>query len=199
MKHRHGFTLLELLISMALLSMIMLMLSGAVGFGERAWKTSDQISQKTSQSVKSRRLLNHLIEQAEPFFISQPRQGKILAFSGKENQIDFYIRSPFAALPAGLYQTKLIINQGKLDIHLKEVSTNEPIVKTITFDRPLKHFRFIEQPQQGDQLTHNSWTVASHAPDLIRLDFSDSDQTETLALYTRPLLLPKRVYDEESF
>ena len=196
--HSAGFTLLEMLISIALLSLIMLMITGVIGFGQKSLQTTEASSLDMHSNIASCRLLSRLLERAEPVFESSADKGQQLAFSGTASSLEFLVRSPLEALPPGLYRARLTLETGQLLLSLSTMS-GEKLVEKKKLDtgRPILAFAYFEKAGAQDHWSDH-WSGPTHGPDLIRItgkNHDNGDQTATIDLYIRPLLLPKAQED----
>ncbi|MFC7050962.1 PulJ/GspJ family protein [Emcibacter nanhaiensis] len=194
-----GFTLLEILISIALLSLIMLMITGIIGFSQKSLQATEQSSLELHADIAVKRLLKRLVEQAAPAFETTADEGQRLAFSGTSKRLDFLVRSPIDALPPGLYRARLALEEGTLHLSLATMN-GKNLVEHKQLELGPRILGISYYQQNGDRgRWSNQWSFPSHGPDLIRIaceNPDDGDQTETIGLYIRPLLLPKAQENE---
>lgn len=83
-----GFTLLELLVGLALLSLIATLLAGALGLGIRAEARSEARIAAIEDLRATHLLLRRHIEAAQPMLFDDEARGRI-AFEGRANGMDF--------------------------------------------------------------------------------------------------------------
>ena len=105
-----GFTLLELLISMALLGLILVLLFGGLRLAVRSW---DAVQQQVD-SVNLVRSVESLLRRE--FAIAYPYRWKIgpdqrMAFHGERNKIQFVAQLPLRVGDGGLYIVSLELQQ----------------------------------------------------------------------------------------
>jgi general secretion pathway protein J len=85
-----GFTLLELMIAMALLGLLAMSLAGGMRFGLQAWNRLDRGIDRGEPIALAQNLLRREIEQA----VAWPAEATALAFTGGQGRLQF-----LAALP----------------------------------------------------------------------------------------------------
>jgi prepilin-type N-terminal cleavage/methylation domain-containing protein len=102
-----GFTLVELLVSLALLVVMLALVSNSLRFGRRAWEASDQIEQ--TQSVAAfRSLLRQRLVEALPLVSSDEQGVQTATFQGTSERLAFASPLPSrAGQLAGLSLTTL--------------------------------------------------------------------------------------------
>jgi len=161
-----GFTVLELLISLALLGLIMSYLFGAISFGKRAWEEG-----KTVDDLEAVDLVQGFIErrlgQARMLVVSRGGgAGAELAFEGRSDGIRFVAASPGRTEIAGLYEIEIAREPARADctdcgsLAVKQ-SLFRPGAKTVAaFDREdenrtlLGHVREVEFRFFGSSKPH---------------------------------------------
>lgn len=98
-----GFTLVELLVSLALLVVMLALLSSSLRFGRRAWEATEQIEQ--AQSLAGFRvLLKQRLAEALPLMSSDERGVQTSLFQGTRDRLAFASSLPSrAGQPSGLF------------------------------------------------------------------------------------------------
>jgi general secretion pathway protein J len=123
-----GFTLIELVVSLALLVLMLALINGAFGFGLRAWEMTEEVER--TQSVEAfRNMLDQRLAEALPLMSSDERGILRFAFSGRPDELSFVTPMPArGGLPAGLYQATLrLTGARRLALELQPlVSANRP-------------------------------------------------------------------------
>jgi prepilin-type N-terminal cleavage/methylation domain-containing protein len=106
-RREDGFTLVELLVSLALLVIMLALISGAMRFGSRAWEVSDQVDR--GQTVATfRALLGQRLSESLPLMSSDERGVMQLAFHGASDELTFLSPLPSRdGMPAGLFSVTL--------------------------------------------------------------------------------------------
>lgn len=83
----NGFTLLELLVAMAILGLLAAALSGGIGFGLRAWEAGQRGADRLETPAAVQALLRRQIEQAYPM-LAHTDEPTIL-FEGARHRLRF--------------------------------------------------------------------------------------------------------------
>lgn len=96
-----GFTLLELLVSMALLALLTVVLFGALRFGARAWDSGEAHSTGMDEVRLVQGLLQREIEQAYPFWLTTDPLHPTVDFRGAEDSMDFLAPPPRVVVGGG--------------------------------------------------------------------------------------------------
>ncbi len=207
---RSGFTLVEMLVGLALLGLMTLLLFGALRFSIRSW---DRAEIKTLQVVDLRiveAVLRREIAKAFPLRIGQANENKI-AFEGDSRQVHFV-----TALPAHLSGGGQSLVALELAEDRTEARQNPPgkalVLKHVIPDGETRDFSALDNSdrsvllkgledvefaflgQDSDQTEaswRNQWTSSARTPALLRikLKFAGNDDV-------RELLLPLRLGEE---
>jgi general secretion pathway protein J len=89
-----GFTLLELLIALSLLSLLTLALVGSFRFGVQAWGRNTVQSEQLDNGIIVQQLLRRLISDIYPFYISNDPTRPYVAFEGTKASMKFLSSAP---------------------------------------------------------------------------------------------------------
>lgn len=107
LSRQHGFTLLELLIAITLTGLLLGMLYGGLRITTQAWDKGEARAEAVADVYLVQRVLRRQISQARNLFHQEKRRGRVLAFKGEEDMIEFV--SPFLEyqLGGGLYFNRI--------------------------------------------------------------------------------------------
>ena len=84
-----GFTLVELLVGLSLLSLISLLLFGGFRFGLRAWEAGDDRIAATNETEMAQHLLRRQLAEAQPIVIGPRTEGALTLFQGDDAGVTF--------------------------------------------------------------------------------------------------------------
>lgn len=98
-----GFSLVELIVSLALFAMILALLPGAFRTGKRGWETAAVIEQ-VAIAEASAEFLRHRLAEATPFFDRDESGQARIAFSGGSQQLTFVAPSQSGPSGGGFYR-----------------------------------------------------------------------------------------------
>lgn len=101
MKAEHGFTLLELLISVALLGLLMVVLFDGLEFATRHLKAEDAGLDRAARLALVENLLRAQLAGAQPVAASAADEG-VVDFDGQSNGVAFISEAPEAVRSGGL-------------------------------------------------------------------------------------------------
>ena len=103
-----GFTLMELLIALSLLSLIMMLMFGGLRLGSRSWEGIEQRVQRTEEVRLARSFLQRALLQARKLNWEHERQ-RLPLFFGSSDQLEFVTPlSSYVGLP-GLYVVRIAL------------------------------------------------------------------------------------------
>lgn len=207
---RSGFTLIEMLVGLALLGLMTLVLFGALRFSIRSW---DRAEIKTLQVVDLRiveGVLRREIGKAFPLRIGQANENKI-AFEGDSKQVHFVTALPAHLSGGGLSLVALELAEDRDEV--KQSTAGKALVlKHVIPDGETRDFSALDKSdrsvllkgledvefaffgQDNDQTEgswRNQWTSSARTPALLRikLKFAGNDDV-------REMLLPLRLGEE---
>lgn len=153
MKSNSGFTLLELLVSLALLAVIGVGLTGALQIGSRAYTASNEISEAAPE-VASRALLRRLLSRAVSPSLLTPFPSP---FEGSTNRLVFVTLEPlqFAAESAA---TRVTVSAEDAALLMRLESIDDTGEVLATYDRRLtKSFSVVKMSYFGDAEDGLAW------------------------------------------
>ena len=176
-----GFTLLELMVAMALLALLGLTLAGGMRFGLQAWNRVDSRLDRGEPIASSQVLLRRLLEQAMP--LPAGTASGVIAFSGRAAALRFIGRLPERAAAPGLNEVTLRLEPG--DGGAKLVLSWQPLGgagagtgnrKTLLEGVATGHFRYYGSAADGRPADwQEEWTNAHGLPRLVALDLTFRD------------------------
>ncbi|MFO1353065.1 MAG: prepilin-type N-terminal cleavage/methylation domain-containing protein [Gammaproteobacteria bacterium] len=102
-----GFTLLELLISMALMGLLLIVLYGGLNVGMRSWDSGEARAQEIDRVRTVQEMLRRLLRQSAGVYRNDERRGRVVYFEGKAESVG-WVAPMFAYLGrGGLYFIRL--------------------------------------------------------------------------------------------
>jgi general secretion pathway protein J len=182
-----GFTLMELLVALALLGLLTVLVFGGLRLSIRAWsRTHDEVAQATDLwAVES--LLGRTIANADPAFASPDANGQALAFDGEDRALALLAPLPqaiapgltarmrFYLLPDG--ESQSLFMAWRLDLPAAESGKvlSEDQVKLL--DRVAAiHFDYFGPPEGGGPASWQPrWSGRTRLPDLVRIRLERDD------------------------
>lgn len=96
-----GFTLLELLVTLALLGLLAVLLSGGLRFGIRAWERSSAHAAGTDQTSLAQRLLRRELSRAYPYLVTGDQMPPHIDFTGSPEAVNVLAPVPLALAAGG--------------------------------------------------------------------------------------------------
>lgn len=201
--HEEGFTLVELLTSLALLVLVVGLLSGGLRFARGTWEAAarlDHASGYDSAESFLRARLSEALPVYEPGLAGTVR----VAFEGAGNSVTFVAPAPNGPVGAGLYRYTLSVAAFAAKRALVVTVTpyanrqtaqdNEPPrVEHILVDNirsfSIRYFGRISPRAQSAWA--DTWTRADAIPDLVELTIQHA--AGTLQMITEQQLRPRRL------
>jgi len=106
-----GFTLVELLVALALFSLLTLVLFGSIRFGTTAWMHGTTRADQVDQNLHVQNLLRQLIEAAYPLFVADRATGGHIDFDGTDHSLSFLAPTPIALGTGGRSRLRLTVER----------------------------------------------------------------------------------------
>lgn len=174
-----GFTLVELLVALALFSLLCSLLFGNVQFGMKAWQYGAAHSEQADHTMVVQTLLRRILEEAYPLFVANDPTQPHVDFDGNEKSLGFLSTAPIAAGAGGRYRFVVTTDQHGARTDL--VLTSRPeladgldrslITRTalVTDVERVEFFYFGAAPSDRAAQWHSTWTQQSAMPQLVRI------------------------------
>lgn len=185
-----GFTLLELLVSLALVALLLALLPPALRLGTRALDAAAAIDQH-SATAATRNWLEHRLSDAMPIFERSATGHISLAFQGEAQKLTFVAASPNGPSGAGIYRFTLEHNRAAVDgsppntvrltqspfVSLNQGTTADTSMEhRILFERlaalDLRYFGRLNAGREPGW--HADWLRTDALPDLVELSITMS-------------------------
>lgn len=182
-----GYTLMELLIAMALVAFLSAGLLASVGSGTRIWESSELRSARQSESSVLETTLRQHIERAVPGLIVRDGRAHDGVFEGTARTLRLLTSTEAGGSGSGLFVEEMEIERRGDEYELVVRRARAPIELTgdetriardesaIPLGATEPEFRYFGTPGVGqDDAWHPEWRSAAVQPKLIGLFFSDS-------------------------
>jgi len=184
-----GFTLVEIMITLTLLSMILILLFGSLHTANLNWQTGAQKIEKNDETRHVGQFIRKLITQAVPLmWINQ--DGQRLVFRGDQEELIFTSTLPAHRGGGGLYvitlKTAETDGSKGLDLLYRRASPESYPLESGSIDDQTRvpladdiekiEFSYYGQAERDDELRwHNNWQNDETLPKLVRLKIQASD------------------------
>lgn len=175
-----GFTLLELLISLTLLSLLLPIVFGGVHFGARSWERVDE-ARRQSDVFLVQDFLRRRIEQTYPAYSTEGSSAHQVLFSGASGSLLFYSTAFYASSSAGYSRYGLSLKEGDHGLSLimswlPELRAAGGKPKSMS-ERALldgigsfKVSYFGSERASTPAVWQEAWSAKSALPELVRID-----------------------------
>ena len=206
MRRQAGFTLIELVVAMALLGTMMLLLYSGLTFGLRGWDVADASGRRTADRRIAENFLRREIAETFPMRFKDAMVLK-LAFEGKEHSLRFASARPAGISAAGLSLVglaletddvkrtrSLVMRRAMPDDEAKDFAPLDRGERTVLFEglEGVQFEYFGAESDFADPEWTQEWEHAGRIPQLIRLRMRGADGTEF------PEMVVKLVLSEEA-
>jgi general secretion pathway protein J len=180
-----GFTLVELLVALALLALIAVYLAAAFGTGRRVWDMRARIDDQDAVTA-TREFLRRQIDAAWPAMETTSSGALRLKFAGHPDALRFVTHFDGSANWAGLYDLELRRDKGELIVS-GDLSRPDASSTRARFDRTLLagiadiRFAYFGRGEgDAEAIWHMEWPAENGLPRLVRVSvaFADDDQRQ---------------------
>lgn len=174
-----GFTLVELLVALALFSLLTGLLFDNVRFALRAWRSTSTSTAQFERSMIAQDLLRRTIGNLYPMMITNNGTQPQIDFEGMNEKISFLGNAPIALSAGGRFRFNVLVERTQEQADLVMVSAPELADSSdrSTTRRTLllsgiawAEFSYFGETAPARKLQWNeSWTKQSDVPRLVRL------------------------------
>lgn len=175
-----GFTLVELLVTLTLLSLLLVLLFGGLRFGVRAWDGAQAHGEGADEMRVVQNLLRHEIEQAYPSADMTDPLHPAVNFTGDENSVTFLAPAPDAAGSIG--RSWITLNAardgGERQLAIRAVPELAGAGNSGWSSAILRHVAAVRFSYFGDGRWTGVWRKARAMPHLVRVhvEFAAGDR-----------------------
>ena len=174
-----GFTLVELLVALALFSLLASLLFDNVRFGLRAWQNGSVNAERFEHSMVSQDLLRRMIGNLYPMIVADGAIQPQVEFDGTKETINFLGNAPTVANGGGRFRFKVFVErrQDQADLvmiskpELADSSDTSMSTRTLLLagiDR-VEFSYFGEAASERSLQWNDNWTKRSDIPRLVRV------------------------------
>jgi len=108
-RNEAGFTLVELLATIALLSLVSVILLRSLSFGLKAWERGAVHAERIDQTIVVQDLVRRMIEDAYPFLPDGDPARRQMLFTGAAEELDFLAPAPRSLQGGGRSRLRLSV------------------------------------------------------------------------------------------
>jgi len=174
-----GFTLVEVLVSLTILSMVLALLFTSLRMGGRSLQAVELQTEQAEKQFQSQRLLRDLLEQIDPYMLQDAGGRKTLVFTGERARLEFVAPASRSLGWSGLlnYRLELVdsaARPGKVDLVMsywptaiaEEPQGQELVIMTATRD---SRFSYFGRNASGQSAWQAQWRNPEYLPEVISL------------------------------
>lgn len=194
-----GFTLIELLVAISLFALLAVALFGSLRFGMRATQAGTARLEGSAEIAAASGFLRNEIADAQPLDKAAGDGGKVVAFDGDGDSVEFVASPPAPMAQGGWHVLHVFLDRGpggdRLVVSARLVRSDggESAVSTVARSVLLERvssveFAYFGAPAEGDAPEwHDRWQDAAQLPALVRLRlvFADGRQAPALLIALR--------------
>ncbi|WP_316233736.1 prepilin-type N-terminal cleavage/methylation domain-containing protein [Bradyrhizobium sp. SZCCHNPS2010] len=176
-----GFTLVEMIVALAVFSLLSVLLFHNVKFGVQAWRSGSARADELQRSVVTQELLRRLLGNAYPLIIKQEALQPRIDFEGGSEAVEFLSEAPVVSGGAGRYRFKLFVDRTRQQTdlvmtaapELASAQDNSASRTLLVSDIDHAELAYFGAPSPGAPGRWNdSWEKQSDVPSLVRLRVS---------------------------
>ena len=189
MGRARGFTLIEMVVALALLGTMMLLMYSGLTFGLRGWDAADTNGRRTADRRIAENFLRREIGETFPMRFKDPMTLKV-AFEGKENRLRFVSSRPAGISAFGLSLVgleietddikrtrNLVMRRAMPDDEAKDFAPLDKGERTVLFEGvdAVVFEYFGSENDFTDPKWVEAWDFAGRVPQLIRIRIRTAD------------------------
>jgi general secretion pathway protein J len=177
-----GFTVVELVVALAIFGLVAMLLFGSVRFGLKAWQRGSAHADAVEHSIVVQSLLRRLIEDAYPQFLREDPMRQHVDFDGEADSLRFLAAAPAVLGGGGQFRFALNLERhdGQVDLILNakpelafpqssEMSSRNALISGAEH---VQFSYFGTAPSDTTARWHDTWTQRSQLPQLVRIRVS---------------------------
>jgi len=172
-----GFTLVEVLVALALFGLLAALLFGNVRFGLRAWQAGSGRNELLARSAASQDLLRRLIGNAYPMSVGTVGTDPLIDFEGAKDGLSFLADAPIVTGGAGRFRFRLLQEQhhDQTDFvvsstpELASQDTSMTTKSLLLTDIDHVEFAYSDGRAKGEAAWNQTWAKRSELPKLVRV------------------------------
>jgi len=180
-----GFTLLELLVGITLLSLLSFLLTSSLRFGLTAWTRGGEHLERIDNGLLAQNFLRRVIGDAYPYFhsLGPDHRGGQVEFTGSRRSLRFLASAPEALGGRGHVRFEIRLETGSKHPDLVVISTPELFEhrnrQVLLHDIQTLEFSYLGKKRSDKSETwHSEWVDEPAMPRLVRMKVQDpSDNT----------------------
>ena len=189
-RRARGFTLIEMVVALALLGTMMLLMYSGLTFGLRGWDAADTNGRRTADRRIAENFLRREISETFPMRFKDPMTLKV-AFEGKENRLRFASSRPAGISASGLSLVgieveaaddvkrtrNLVMRRAMPDDDAKDFAPLDKAERTVLFEGVdgVVFEYFGSENDFTDPKWEGTWDYAGRVPQLIRIRIRTAD------------------------
>ncbi|MEO5677792.1 MAG: prepilin-type N-terminal cleavage/methylation domain-containing protein [Usitatibacter sp.] len=197
-----GFTLIEMVVALALLGTMLLLLYSGLTFGLRGWDAADVNGRRTADRRIAENFLRREIGETFPMRFKDPTALKV-AFEGKENRLRFVSSRPAGISASGLSLVSieietddvkrargLVMRRAMPDDEAKDFAPLDKGERTVLFEgvEGVAFEYFGAENDFTDPKWVEAWDYAGRVPQLIRIRLRAADGSYLPEMIVRVML-----------
>lgn len=173
-----GFTLVELLVAIALFSLISLVLTRSLDLGLKAWERGRAHGERIDQVLLVQDLLRRLLEDAYPLLPEDDPTQRRVAFAGRADALTFLAPVPGALDSGGRSRLQLLVDRGAAGSNLiltvapeLSASADQPAQKVLLENvATIRLSYFGRRKRDRTAAWREDWSGEVAQPRLVRLE-----------------------------
>lgn len=179
-----GFTLLELVIAITLMSLVLIMLYSGLRLGLNSSESGEQRAEATDQLRLIHEFLRRQLAQSMTVYQANAQNEQIVVFSGSANRIEFVAPMLAQLGQGGLYRMRIEAIDGRLWVRWRLYQPNdgegsEEHEKMLLDQVSAIEWAYFGQERENDQEPprwRSEWTSPERRPSLVRLNLRQAAQ-----------------------
>lgn len=187
-RHQKGFTLIEMLTAITILSIMMTLLFASMRIAGQNWQAGQEKISQNSIKQSAYRFFSHHLTRIFPYLheVTMPDKSTVQkpVFQGEPERIQFISALPLSSLRKGLYLFQLYSesNNNAKTLYLKltpyrnmanQQTETEEIIPGIS-KLAFSYFGNIDSMEEPGHW-HEKWTDVDHLPSLIKVEIALTD------------------------